>query len=125
VPARLPPGLVLLLLGLLVWLAVALAPVEGADANDVMRQLGFLVRGVTRREEALLRLGLPSAWFDGERILTFRLATHKQKVLVMPREMAPEDPRFLNWEEDWPGFSLVLVFDNDGVLRDYRVVEAR
>ena len=123
-PARVPPGLVLLL-ALLVWLAIAPEPADGADAKDVMRRLDFLVRGVTTREDALLRLGLPSAWFEGERILTFRLATHKQKVLLMPREMAPEDPRFLNWDEDWPGFSLVLVFDNAGVLRDYRVVEAR
>jgi hypothetical protein len=59
-----------------------------------------------------MRLGSPSAQFEGERILTYRLT----------RELAPTRET-TSWNAAW--YSLVLVFDPAHVLQRHRLVEVR
>lgn len=92
---------------LLVLTACASAPL--AD------RLAFLVDGSTTKEDVLFRLGLPSAEFEGERILTYRIGTGaKRGTVVVPRHAG-----------DWQGaeYSLVLVFDAQQVLRRHALIK--
>lgn len=87
------------------------ALIPGAKAD----LLAFLKEGHTRREEAILTLGQPSATFEKERILTYRVG-HDDKqgyYIISPRELQP-----------WANvrYSLVLVFDEKAVLSAYRLV---
>jgi hypothetical protein len=71
--------------------------------------LGFLSDGVTTREQATLRLGLPARTFEGDRILVYRMG----------------------WGEDGQlrsgnmtgSYDLVLVFDASDVLVRHALVE--
>jgi hypothetical protein len=91
------------------------APLKGrADLLD------FLADGRTTREEVVLRLGQPSGKFDRERILTYRLGFESKNkgYYVVEREAQPGG---------WPtwlraNYSLVLVFDDTGVLRKHSLV---
>jgi hypothetical protein len=88
------------------------------------RQLGFLVDGQTTREEVLLTLGMPSAQFEGERILTFVLYADPatQQMRLVPREAVTheQNPR---WKYSAPDLaSLVLVFGTDNVLDRHSLV---
>jgi hypothetical protein len=79
--------------------------------------------GVTTKEAALLHYGLPSAQFEGERILTWRLMRSKGKVVSVSREFAPEDPRVKLWQHT--SFNLVLVFDEHHVVARHSLLEVR
>lgn len=83
--------------------------------------LAFLADGRTPRQEVLLALGQPSGRFEGERILTYRLAyePRNQGYWVVEREVQPTG---------WPTwyvakYSLVLVFDASGILQRHSLVE--
>jgi hypothetical protein len=102
---------------LIVWLTgCTTTPVKGrADL------LAFLVDGTTTRETVLLQLGQPSGRFEHEKILTYRLGYEEKTkhYWLVERENSPTG---------WPTwlaarFSLVLVFDEQGVLRKHSLVE--
>jgi hypothetical protein len=99
------------------WLAgCATAPVKGrADL------LAFLVDGATTRETVLLQLGQPSGRFERERILTYRLGYDEKtgNHWLVEREAGPSG--WAAW--DRARYSLVLVFDERGVLRKHARVE--
>ena len=83
--------------------------------------LDFLADGKTSREEVALKLGLPSGKFERENILTYRLGFEPKNrgYYVVEREAQPSG---------WPTwllakYSLVLVFDEAGVLRRHSLVE--
>jgi hypothetical protein len=105
----------LVLLSLLVGCSTT-TPLRGrADLLD------FLVDDKTTTSEALLKLGQPSARFQADKILTFRLGMEEKNrgYFVLTREMNPKG---------WPTwakakFSLVLVFDAQGLLRKHSLVE--
>jgi len=94
----------------------ATTPVKGrADL------LEFLADGTTTRETVVLRLGQPSGRFEHERILTYRLGydENTKHYWLVERENDPAG---------WPTwvlarYSLVLVFDEQGVLRRHSQVE--
>ena len=89
--------------------------------ND--RWLPFLEDGATKKLVILSRLGRPSAQFQKGRIFTYRLQMDHQNVLravsqdldefVIDRKLYGEDPMY----------SLVLIFDNDDILKQHRLVE--
>lgn len=72
--------------------------------------LAFLSPGQTTREEVILQLGQPSAAFEQEHILTYRIGEHPSQGLyvVSPKAMLP-------WQQ--VKYSLVLVFDTRGTLQ--------
>jgi hypothetical protein len=71
--------------------------------------------GKTTREEAVLKLGQPSASFERERILTYRIGDDPKqgRYIVTPQAMLP-------WQR--VKYSLVLVFDEAGRLQKQNLV---
>ncbi len=82
--------------------------------------LAFLADGRTTRTDAILTLGQPSGSFESERILTYRLGLEPENsgYYVVERE------RSLSGWPTWIAakFSLVLVFDENGVLQRHSLV---
>lgn len=85
--------------------------------------LGFIQDGTTTREEVILKLGIPTAQFEGEKILTYQLRVDRNGVwhLVAPQINATTGLR--QWREET--CSLVLAFDDKGVLSRHSLVEAK
>jgi hypothetical protein len=83
--------------------------------------LNFLADGTTTKPEAIVQLGQPSGRFEGEKILTYRLGFEPvpKGYYVVERETGPSGwPTWLHAK-----YSLVLVFDDAGVLRRHSLVE--
>ena len=83
--------------------------------------LTFLSDGRTSRTAAITTLGQPSGRFESEKILTYRLGFEPRNsgYYVVERETAGSS---------WPTwtatkFSLVLVFDDAGVLHNHSLVK--
>ena len=78
--------------------------------------LGFLVKGRTTRSQVLTTLGQPSARFEGDRILTYRIGHRNEQgyYVIVPGEYG--------WTAQ---YSLVLVFNARGVLQKQNLVEVR
>ncbi len=76
--------------------------------------LGFVQDGSTRRDEVVTRLGAASASYESSRILAYRLA-------------ADAGGLYLVQVQDWSGIchSLILVFDDTGLLRRHALVRTR
>ena len=85
--------------------------------------LGFIQDGITTREEVVLKLGIPSAQFEGEKILTYQLRVDQEGRwhLVTPQINVTTGLRA--WEKKT--CSLVLVFGGNGVLRKHSLVETK
>jgi hypothetical protein len=77
--------------------------------------LNFVQDGRTTREEIMLKLGQPSASFEQERILTYRIGHDPAQgyYLVAPNQLR-------QWQD--VRHSLVLVFDGGGVLLKHTLV---
>ena len=86
-------------------------PIPGAKTD----LLAFLEEGRTRREEVILTLGQPSGAFEKERILTYRVGRDAKQgyFIVSPKETMP-------WQ--FVRHSLVLLFDDNGILRKHNLV---
>ena len=78
--------------------------------------LDFINDGQTSREQVILSLGQPSAAFENERILTFRIGGGRESGYFV--RDAPG-----TWYET--SFSLVLVFGTDGTLESHSLVRVR
>jgi hypothetical protein len=91
-----------------VMLAVAACAAEPLTPLEVEeRWLGFLHSGQTTREDVITRLGIPSASFENDRILTYRLSASEAGV-----------------SSRWFGsFHLVLVFDERGRLAEHTLLQ--
>ena len=83
--------------------------------------LNFLSDGKTTRTEAITTLGQPSGAFEAQRILTYKLGfdLRNSGYYVVVREATTSG---------WPTwttakFSLVLVFDDSGVLQKHSLVK--
>jgi len=83
--------------------------------------LNFLTDGKTKKEEILTTLGQPSGRFESQKILTYRLGfvPKNNGYYVVEREITPSG---------WPmwtlsQYSLVLVFDDVGVLQKHSLVK--
>jgi len=88
------------------------APRQAADKA----LLDFLEIGKTSKETVMLKLGQPSATFEEGQILTYRVAREKGGGYYLL-------DRAVGWAEI--KFSLVLIFDNENVLRKHSLVEVR
>lgn len=75
--------------------------------------LDFLSDGVTRRDEAMLKLGEPSAKYEASRILAYRLRKDGAGYVILASR------------DNWHGvqYSLILVFDDLGVLNRHALVQ--
>jgi len=83
--------------------------------------LDFLVDGRTRKQQVVDRLGPPSGTFDQGRSLTYRVGyeSANKGYHIVTREAG---------ESGWPTwlqakYSLVLVFDDSGRLRQHKLLE--
>jgi hypothetical protein len=85
-------------------------------------ELAFLRDGTTSREETLLRLGMPSAQFEGDRILTYQLRVDSNGTMQLIAPQFQGHSGFRSWPAH--SLSLVLVFGSDGVLRKHSLVAA-
>jgi hypothetical protein len=115
------------LMGVLVMLVagcVTPAPIPGARAD----LLSFLRDGETTRQEILLRFGQPSASFEQERILTYRVG-HEPKqgyYIISPKVLTGQQlgkVQAMSWET--VAYSLVLVFDGNGLLQKQSLVSVQ
>lgn len=118
-----------------------LSPVQESEVKQTL--LSFLEDGKTTKEEVLLRLGIPSAQFEGERILTYRLRFEyysegdetkdtggvvrkvRKEMVVIAREIDPNDPRLSQWGGERPTIdylNLILVFDEHHVLQRHSLL---
>lgn len=91
-------------------------PIKGSP--DLLK---FLSDGKTTRTEAITTLGQPSGTFEAQRILTYRLGYEPENngYAVVEREATVSG---------WPTwtaakFSLVLVFDDAGILQNHSLVK--
>ncbi len=103
------------LAGLLAALAigcVAAPRIPGAAPN----LLDFLKDGQTTRQDVIVSLGQPSGTFEHEGILTYRVGHDAEQgyYLVIHRQIG-------SWEVI-TAYSLVLVFDDQGILRQHKLV---
>ncbi len=87
------------------------------------RWLPFLADGKTKKIVVLSRLGRPSAEFQKGRIITYRLQMDHKDVLRPVSQGLDEfviDRRLYGVK---PMFSLVLIFDDDEILRQHSLVK--
>lgn len=98
--------------------ALFLAVLLGACATTPLGRsdlLGFIRDGQTTREETYLHLGEPTAFYEGGRIMSFRLGEDGGGYFLLAKS---------------PGFSgvrssLILVFDESGVLKRHALVQVK
>jgi hypothetical protein len=85
---------------------------QTVDDATLQQQLALLEDGKTTKEAILLKFGIPSSQFEGERILTYRLRFNQKenRFEVVSREVDRRDPRFAEWMQT--EYNLVLVFDD-------------
>jgi hypothetical protein len=110
---------------LLAVLTLALALVGCATTPPPLKTspdlLNFLSDGKTTKTEAIITLGQPSGRFESEKILTYRLGVEPRNsgFYVVERETTT------NGWPTWTAakFSLVLVFDDAGILQKHSLVE--
>lgn len=100
--------------------------VKVADAEVETKWLGFLEDGSITKQDVLLKLGLPAENFEGERILVYRLVLTENEGLVnLSRYIHQYEPLM----DEGPGtkghFSLVLVFDDNHVLKRHSLLRLR
>ncbi len=116
---------------LVVWFvaSLTLAACAGGKTPDELRALArqsvaFLEDGRTTREEALTTLGVPTAVFEDERILTYRMYLHDEAGLVVVRH-GPPGPRYGGpYDAQSVGdYHLILVFDTKSVLARHKLLK--
>ena len=77
--------------------------------------IAFLRDGSTTREDVYLRLAEPSGIYEGGRIMTYQLDWNEKGYVLMRRR-----------EAAWTAkYSLVLSFDDRGVLRRHSLLNVR
>lgn len=107
---------------LLAFLTLTLAACSGPNLIPGARPdlLEFLRPGHTTREEVVLQLGQPSSTLTNEAILTYRIGElEKQGLFVVGSRANPA------WQWDAVRYSLVLVFDEAGVLKRHNLVNVK
>jgi hypothetical protein len=90
-------------------------PVETKSPDYTVR-LDFLEDGKMTKTETLLKLGQPSGTFEKEMILTYRLGRQTKDSYYL-----------IDYPASWRSvhFSLVLVFDERGLLQKHSLVPIR
>ena len=120
------PHLIVVVLTILVVATGCATPrVQPADPQLLFKSelLAFIQDGVTTREEVVLKLGVPSAQFEEEKILMYQLHVDKAGKWHLTAPQVSATTGFRQWQ---PGTcSLVLVFGGNGILRKHSLVEAQ
>jgi hypothetical protein len=103
---------------------VTSAPIPGASAD----LLAFLRSGETTRQETILKLGQPSASFERESILTYRVGHDPKQgyYIISPKVLTAQQlgkVQTMSWEVVC--YSLVLVFDSKGTLQKQNLVPVK
>ena len=95
---------------------------QTVDNATVHQQLALLEDGKTTKEDMLLKFGIPSAQFEGEKILTYRLLYNRKenRFEVVSLEVDRRDPRFREWVQT--EYNLVLVFDEKHILQKHSML---
>lgn len=113
--------------GLLALLGCTPPLLRQAEADQIHTgRLAFLADGRTTREEVLLRLGTPSARFEGERVLTYAFRTGPSGDWIPDaREIGGlgQPPEYRH--PDGGTHNLVLVFGTDARLLRHSLVMSR
>ncbi len=104
-------------------LALLVAGCAAAPPIDRSDLLGFLVDGNTAKTEVLSKLGRPSGTFAAEGIFTYRIEFESKSkgYWVVGRET--DASPWPIWER--ANYSLVLVFNNQGVLEKHSLVNIK
>ena len=107
---------------LLVLSGCAETKLQTLDDSVLQQQLALLEDGKTTKQDILLKFGIPSCQFEGERILTYRLRFNQKenRFEVISREVDRLDPRFAEWMQT--EYNLVLVFDDKHVLKKHSML---
>ena len=87
--------------------------------------LAFLRVGETTRQEVILKFGQPSASFEHETILTYRVGHEARQgyYIITPKVLTGQQlgkVQATSWES--VAYSLVLVFDGNGILQKQNLV---
>ena len=82
------------------------------DKNTQQQWLPFIENGKITKEEVLLKLGIPSSQFEGERILTYQMTFNEQEGFRVISRRAFE-------------YNLVLVFDERNILQKHRLLKVK
>ena len=95
---------------------------QTVDDATVQQQLVLLEDGRTTKEDILLKFGIPSSQFEGEKILSYRLRFNQKenRFEVISREVDRRDPRFTEWVQT--EYNLVLVFDEKHILQKHSML---
>jgi hypothetical protein len=120
--ARLRPGQSVLVRALVACAALALAACATPSGPTGDRSLlAFLQDGSTTRAEVALRLGEPSAQLESDRLLCYRIGGDAENgyTIVLPRHVSSIA------DEGSVKYSLVLDFDENGVLQRHALVPVR
>ena len=107
-------------------LLVGCAGTQQVVNKEAHPNLDFLKEGVTTKEDVLLKLGIPAAQFEGERILLYRLREReKEGLMAIPPELGYRDARLAPMRSSWGmgDYSLVLVFDEKNTLRKQSLIK--
>jgi hypothetical protein len=100
---------------LLLWLAGCASPIPIPIPGASHDLIAFLQSGLTTREEVLFKLGQPSGSFEQEHIITYRIGEDVSQGLFIIT------PTHEHWRR--VRYSLVLLFDSQGVLQKQNLVE--
>ena len=82
--------------------ACASGPDPSAFDSEVSALKTFLQEGATRRDEVLVRLGIPHATFEGNRIIGYYLSPREELVLIFDERGVLERHRFLKFPTSQP-----------------------
>ena len=95
---------------------------QTVDDSILQQQLALLEDGKTTKEDILIKFGIPSSQFEGERILTYRLRFNQKenRFEVVSVEVDRRDPRFREWLQT--EYNLVLVFDEKHILQRHSML---
>lgn len=107
---------------LLVLSGCAETRLQTVDDSILQHQLSPLEDGKTTKQDILLKFGIPSSQFEGERIFTYRLRfnQNENRFEVISREVDRRDPRFAEWMQT--EYNLVLVFDEKHILQKHSMM---
>lgn len=88
--------------------------------------LEFLEDGKATKEMVLVALGPPFSMLEGEKIFSYWLGETKEGYVVLDRAAIAAPPEVPIWRREIEGkFSLVLIFDENGVLRKHSLVSVK
>ncbi len=94
---------------------------HGPRAEWAFFDMNFIVDGETRRDEVIFKLGSPSSTFEKGRILIYKAGKGDKGYFLVQQRADNSEPGWAS-DDDCENYHLVLVFDNNSVLEEHRLV---